>query len=79
VFVFLLQSPWRAVLPEKANDLADSDATAVQTPLVRLGRIDPFETDWGRADGERMAVNDPWRAREVLGSRSRAEEQPCRG
>jgi hypothetical protein len=40
-----------------------SDTTAVQAELIRLGRIYPFKANSGRTDGERVAVNDPWRAR----------------
>jgi hypothetical protein len=32
----------------------------VKAHLISFGRVDAFKADLGRADGQRVAINDPW-------------------
>jgi hypothetical protein len=36
------------------------NTVGVETNLISLRRVDALKADLGRADGKRVAVNDPW-------------------
>ena len=52
----------RRELVTSVDAASPTDTICVEANLISLGRVYALKADLRRADGQRVAVNDPWHA-----------------